>query len=261
LLGPPDGRYLARASADGPLEAVLVLTTLGAPERRRWRGKRGRDVESAEPESVPTTRVTVVRPEPFPSRAEAGEWLAALRSSGAGAELDAAFGLLNRALHAWRAAASDPYAGDVVLQRALVARIGFGDGEAVSHGRFTEAWELPPPGARKTRRSMEAPEERFAALVGGHGSPLAADELVLRARADLDAGRTREAALQARVALEALLAELQSPAIDGLAEQRPVVADAANQALRGEVAGPVAAGLGDAIEAMEVCCRRVRLGG
>ena len=105
----------------------------------------------------------------------------------------------------------------MALQRALVARIGLGDGESVADGRFAEAWELPPPGARRTRRSMEAPEERFAALVGGHGSPLAAEELVLRARADLDAGRTREAALQARVALEALLAELESPAVDGLA--------------------------------------------
>ena len=63
------------------------------------------------------------------------------------------------------------------------------------------------------------------------------------------------------MALEALLAELESPAIDGLAEQRPVVADAANQALRGEVAGPAAPGLGGAIEAMETCCRRVRLRG
>ncbi len=238
-----------------------MLTTLGAPERRRWRGKRGREVESAEPESVPTTRVTIVRPEPFPSRSEAGDWLATLRSSGAEAELSAALGLLNRALHAWRSAASDPYAGDVAVHRALVTRIGLGDGEAVAHGRFTEAWELPPPGARGTRRSMEAPEERFAALVGGHGSPLAADDLVLRARADLDAGRTREAALQARVALEALLAELQSPAVDGLAEQRPVVGDAANQALRGEVTGAALASLAGAIEAMETCCRRVRLSG
>ena len=42
---------------------------------------------------------------------------------------------------------------------------------------------------------------------------LACEELVLRARADLDAGRFREAALQARVALESLLAEM--PEIPG----------------------------------------------
>ena len=38
---------------------------------------------------------------------------------------------------------------------------------------------------------MEAPEERFAALLGGHETVLAAEELVLQARADLDAGRPR----------------------------------------------------------------------
>ena len=103
----------------------------------------------------------------------------------------------------------------MALERALVARIGLGDGESVADGRFAEAWELPPPGARRTRRSMEAPEERFAALLGGHASPLAAEELVLRARADVDAGRMREAALQARVALEALLAELGAGGVRG----------------------------------------------
>ena len=109
---------------------------------------------------------------------------------------------------------------------------------------------------------MEAPEERFAALVGGHGSPLAADELVLRARADLDAGRTREAALQARVALEALLAELGSPAVDGLAEQRPVGRRTRRTWLcAARWRRRSSPRLGDAIEAMETCCRRVRLGG
>ena len=237
-----------------------MLTTLGAPERRRWRGRRGRGLESAEPESVPTTRVTVVRPEPFASGAEAGRWLAELRSSGPADELDAALALLNRALHAWRTSAGDPYAGDVALHRALVTRIGLGDGEAVAGGRFSEAWELPATRGKRTRRSMEAPEERFAALLGGHGAPLAGEDLVLRARADLDAGRTRAAALQARVALEALLAELDSPAAEGLEDQRPVVAEAANLALRGEVPAAVGEGLGAAIAAMESCCRRVRLG-
>ena len=63
---------------------------------------------------------------------------------------------------------------------------------------------------------MEAPDERFAALLGAREQPLVAEELVLRARMDLDAGRPREAALQARVALEAL-------AEPGLAQLRPGV--------------------------------------
>ena len=98
---------------------------------------------------------------------------------------------------------------------------------------------------------MEAPEERFAALLGGRESPLAAEELVLRARADLDAGRPREAALQARVALEALLAELGRPPSTGLGASsgrrwptRPTWPCAASWQ-------PGPAGLGDAIERME----------
>ena len=56
---------------------------------------------------------------------------------------------------------------------------------------------------------MEAPDERFAALLGGREAALACEELVLRARADADAGRDREAALQARIALESLLSEME----------------------------------------------------
>ena len=45
-------------------------------------------------------------------------------------------------------------------------------------------------------------------MLGGRDSLLVGEELLLRARLDLDAGRPREAALQARIALEALLGEL-----------------------------------------------------
>ena len=62
---------------------------------------------------------------------------------------------------------------------------------------------------------MEAPEQRFAALVGARERAGVAEDLVLRARLDLDAGHLREAALQARVALEALLAESGAALPDG----------------------------------------------
>lgn len=250
-----------RDSGDGPPTAVLVMSTLGAPERRLWRGRRGRDLESADPEPVPTTRVTVVRPEAFGSRDAADEWLSGVRSSGGDDELDAALAVLNRALHAWRSAAADPYSGDVTTQRALVARIGFGDGEAVAGGRYAEAWELPAFGARRVRRSMESPEERYAAIIGGRDRGLAGEELVLRARMDLDAGRVREAALQARVALEALLAELPSGgAENNLGGDRGVVGDAANRALAGEVPAGLAAELAAAVARMEAALKRHRLG-
>ena len=147
---------------------MLVLTTLGAPERRRFKDRKGRRLQEAEPEPVPTNRATVVRAHPFASADEASAWLAEVQ----------------RGLRARRRRAGDggrgarprhctptawptpiPHARDVSPAQALVARIGYGDGNAVAEGRYEEAWELPRE-RRRTRRSMEAPEERFAALLG-----------------------------------------------------------------------------------------------
>lgn len=248
-----------RDAAGGSVRSILVLGTLGAPERRRLRGRRGRELADAEPEAVPTARATVVRPEPFAGRADAEAWLEGLRGEGAEGEVADAIAVINRALHGWRSATADPYAGDVAPSRALVARVGFGDGEAVAAGRFEQAWELPPRGEARTRRSMEAPEERFAALLGGRAEAHAGEELVLRARADLDAGRAREAALQARVALEALLTELARPG--ALSEQRGAVGDAANRALRGPLPPETLTALEAAVSEMESALRRMRLRG
>jgi hypothetical protein len=240
---------------------VLVLRTLGAPQRRFLAGRKGKSVDSAGPEPVPTSRATLVAPEPFSGgEDEARGWLADMRGDKdrAAEELERAVRRLNRVLHAQRVAAADPYARDVAADVALIARIGYGSGEEAADGRFAEAWELPRE-RRRTRRSMEAPEERFAAILGGREQALACEELVLRARADLDAGRVREAALEARVALEALLAELgseQPPAAD-----RGTVGDAANAALHGELPAELAAALADAVERMEAALKRHRLGG
>jgi tetratricopeptide (TPR) repeat protein len=252
---------MVRSGPEGPLDAVLVLGTLAAPERRRLRGRRARPVEEAEPEPVPTSRATVVRPEPFGSREEAGAWLEGLRANDSAmkGELDRALQILNRALRAHRAAAADPWLGEVSEERALVARIGYGRGEAIAEGRYGEALELPRAGARRVKRSMEAPEERFAALLGARSEALVGEELVLRARADLAAGRPREAALQARVALEALVAELPGEA--SLPDLRGAVAEAAGAALRGELGVAETASIEEAVQAMEAALRRHRLRG
>ncbi len=132
-------------------------------------------------------------------------------ATGCDAEADAAAVELNWLLRAHRAAAADPSARDVAAAGANVVRIGYGSGEQVADGRFTEAYELPPEDdSSKPRRRAAAlaPDERLAAILGGRDELLACEELVLRARSDIEAGRPREAALQARIALEALLAEL-----------------------------------------------------
>jgi hypothetical protein len=243
-----------RAEGDGPAEAVLVLRTLAAPERRLLRGRRPRPVERAEPEPVPTARATVVRPEPFGSREEADSWLASLRrdDDAVRAEVEAALRVVNRARAAQRAAAGDPYACDVSAAQALACRLGYGSGEVVAEGRFADAIELPRAGAGRPRRSMQAPDERFAALLGGREEPLLAEEHVLRARADLNAAREREAALEARIALEALVVELGE---DAPADQRERVRAAANTALEGGKPAEVE----EAVTAMEAAIRRRRL--
>jgi hypothetical protein len=245
-----------RGSAEEP-EHVIVLRTQGAPQRGVFRGRVPRRREEGEVEGVPTVRVSVVRAAPFASAEEASAWLDGLRSDKGALEAEAtqAAAALNRFLRAHRAAAADPWARDVSGEHALVVRVGHGEGDQVAEGRYAAAYELPrtPRGSRK--REDLAPAERLAAIVGGREEQLACEELVLRARADVDAGRPREAALQARIALEAVLAELDEP-VDA---DRAAVGDAANAALEGDPSPELQSAVAEAVEAMEAAVRRRRL--
>jgi hypothetical protein len=264
LLGPGDGRYMVRDDPDTEPETVLVLSTLAAPERRRLRGRKGKVVEQASPEAVPTSRATFVHTDSFATPDHAEVWLSAVRDDAErrDGELDRALATLNGALHAYRVSRADPYVRDVALDQALVTRIGFGSGDDAVAGMFKQAWELPRGGGVRAKRSMEAPEERFAALLSGRESVLACEELVLRARMDLGAGRAREAALQARVALEALLAELPRLAPDrrtALEVDRTAIGDAANAALRGDLPDELVEALDASVGRMEAALRTRRL--
>lgn len=266
LLGPRDGRFIVRRTPAAEPERVLVLGTLGARQRRLLSGRRGQTVEAAEPAPVPTTRATVIRADPVASPQEGDRWLSDLRSDrgAADAEVAGALAQINAAVHAHRVAPADPHARDVCARQALAVRIGYGAGEQVADGRYREAWELPGERAR-AKRSMESPDERLAAILGGREQALACEELVLRARTDVDAGRPREAALQARVALEALLAEAGGgqPARPRaqLESDRYAIGDAANAALRGELPPELAEAVTAAIGRMEAALRRRRLSG
>jgi hypothetical protein len=232
-LGPADGRYLRRRAGDGEPERIVALRTLGARERRLIGGRRPQAVsEAADAAPVPTVRATLIDAEPL---ADAQAWLDGLRGDSDSRDAYAERGLreLNAVLRAHRAAAADPYVREVARGHANVVRVGYGSGERVAEGRFDEAYEVPEPRPRRARAEGLAPQERLAAVLSGGGTVLVAEELVLRARLDLEAGRPREAALQARVALEALLAEL--PDESELAGHRESVAAAANAALAGEV--------------------------
>ena len=162
------------------------------------------------------TRATVIAADPLEGEARAEAWL----KDEAGALVGPALAVLNRALHASRIAAADPYAREVALRHALVTRIGYGTGEQVAEGRWSAARDLPPERPRIARESALRPQERFAALLAGRDAALACELLALRARLDLDLGRDREAALQLEAALGAGPAELESwRELDGMPER------------------------------------------
>lgn len=207
------------------------------------------------PEPVPTSRATIVRPKPFETAAEADEWLA-MPEPDREAEIAGATRELNFVLRSHRAAAADPYARDVRAEHALVVRLGYGTGEQVAEGRSERAIELPKGPAKRKRGEALAPQERLAAVLGGRDSLLVGEELLLRAQLDLDAGRPREAALQARIALEALLGELDDKFGAPLRALREQVAGAANSALDGDLDEADSAAVEDAVEQMLAAVRR-----
>ena len=107
----------------------------------------------------------------------------------------------------------------------------------------------------------------MAAVLRGSERLDACEPLLLRARADLDAGREREAALQLRVGLEALLAELDGAVSDPghgedmamLRERRGEAGEAANEALRGELSGATTTSVTELLERCERVLRRRRV--
>ena len=223
------------------------MQTLGAPRPARRR-RRAREAEHGPPGELPLTRITAVRAEPFAGDAEAEAWLREIgtNTDALAAAADEGVLLLNRALAAQRAASGDPYVQERHADGALAVRVGYGSGDQVAEGEWMAARELEPgaTGGRRARRDAElSPQERVAAVLGGREQLDACETLIVRARLDLDAGRSREAALQLRIGVEALLVELRDALTDPghgedmalLSERRGEVGEAANVALRGEL--------------------------
>jgi hypothetical protein len=237
-----------------------VLSTLGAAQRRFMRrGKPIAVADASEAAAVPVARATLIHAEPLASADDGDRWLSRLRGDPAAldAEVDDAARELNSVLRAHRAAAADPYVREVSRSVANAVRVGYGSGDQVADGHFTEAYELPADDRRARRAEAMAPLERLAAVLSGTEVIGASEELVLRARLDVDAGRFREAALQARIALEALLAEHSGEGAAGLSEHRKAVGDAANAALQGELAPELTDAVAAAVQEMRRVLHRV----
>jgi hypothetical protein len=149
---------------------VLIVQTFGAPHpaKRPRRRRKAKPVEPpAEPETVPVTRVTVAEAKPFESPEAAAAWLEETASDQRRRIDHALEGveLLNTALGALREAAEDPLIADVGAANALVIRIGFGSGEELADGEWTEARQLPPPGPR--RHEQLDPQRQVANRLAG----------------------------------------------------------------------------------------------
>jgi hypothetical protein len=254
---------------------VLVVETIAAPPRPNRRRRRPRDAEAAAaPPEVPVARATAIRAfEPFEEPEDAAAWLAA--ASADEAELDrvvaTGIALVNDALHAHAVAAADPFVAALAPERAIAVRVGYGSGEETAEGAYSAAREVDvqTTGASRRKRRQEdlRPQERVAAVLRGRESADACETLLLRARADLDAGRRREAALQLRVGIEALLGELPEALDDDdhrddiatLRNRQPAIEAVAERALKGDLPPEAETEVGEGLKIAERILRRRRV--
>ena len=242
-MGLPVGRWVIREPGAESPQQVLVVQQLDAPGHRRAKKLKGEPL----PSELPLTRVTVIDAE-----------------SAGSAELtpDLAFGLVGRAMTANRIArvsADDPGHPP----EPLATRTGIGTGQQVADGVWMEAVELPASSARKGRRKASSTDERFAALLSGRESVPACALLVIRARADLDCGRNREAALMVNSALSAALVELGNELpeerLSQLADLQDPLSEAAALAQGGEVDAGQLESVANALKLLEAGLRSLSI--
>jgi len=284
VLGPADGRYLVRGEADGEPEHVVVLGTLGAGRASGGRDATGRrgslprlgrsrglgPQATPEPAPVPTTRATVIDPVSLSAEQQAQAWLAEIDAD---RDVYGAVAVVNRVLHFHRIASADPYVHEASPAQAVVIRAGWGEGEQVADGRWLHAREVYwSPQKRRSvmsrwrptgeRSAALRPQERLARLLGAKGKTLLCEELVLRARLDLEHERPRIAALELDRAYLAALPELRAEGRQDLAiriaeleQLRPGVAKQAEAVLGEDAEEPDEEVLGHALGRLEAALR------
>jgi hypothetical protein len=247
---------------------VVVFKTLGAPRRHMLRDRRARRVgeaDGSDPEPVAVTRVTVVPASGFEGAEEAKRWLERCRGDEQLQQslTEEALQLVNRAVHAHRVAAADPYVHDVTRAQAQRVRVGYGTGTELIDARSSQAYDLPLQPGRRARRALLAPQEELAGILGRRRRVHVSEDLALRARMDLDQGRSAQAALQLAAAIEALAAELEReqeshPRLDAVARRRDAARELSREALEGSLSDERADELSELLAELERGLRRRR---
>lgn len=229
-IGPEEGRYLVGGEEDGGAD-VLQIRVVGAPPLRDGKLLRR---NRAVPVDEGTREVSVLRvtwigaSQPDARKFDAEARLERLRREEGEREelIDAVLGVVNLAIRAHRAGARDPYVAELTRQDPREVRVGFGTAQELSRGAWTEAFRPPPPRMPRMQRSERlGPTDVVVLALGGRLGLLQAEDLALRALCDVDQGRPRAAAVQARACVELLAAELRE-----VAAERPEVAAWAEEA-------------------------------
>jgi hypothetical protein len=268
-IGLDDGRYLVRPADGDPDDddTVLVVQTMGAPTAGRRPPRKLRRPRTAAPEDpppeVPITRLTVI-PARTIDAGRLGSELDALRADADATEEAIAGGLreVNRVVRAHRIASQDPYGHEIGRLTPIAVRVGVGTGPELADGRWTQAFTVPAPERRQRRAEALRPQERLAELLSGREPIDVCETLLLRARADLDQSRPREAAIQLSQGLDALLAELPDRAGPGQEEdlatlraRRDSISAIASAAFRAE---PPVEEVNELAETLRICERVLR---
>lgn len=248
---------------------VVIFRTLSAVRRpSRWarRPKRA-EPGQASPAEVPVSRVTVIGATGFEDEADATAWLERCRRNEAERHdlIQESLLVVNRAVHGHRVAGSDPYVRDVDANQAQSVRVGYGTGDDVVEGHWKDAYDLPAGSrTRSSRRQMLAPQEELAGILSGKKAAYVSDDLVLRARLDLDQGRSEQAALQLRSGVDALIAEMSrdvpESGMGGLDAQAAAAGSLATAALQGKLSDERVDELRETIAQVERVQRRRRYG-
>ncbi|MEX0992444.1 MAG: hypothetical protein WDZ37_00445 [Solirubrobacterales bacterium] len=250
-----------RGDRDAEELAVIAVKTLGARPRPML-GQRRRSRQAGEPggdpDPVAITRITVIAAEPFENEQAARSWLASTRSrDSANAYVTQGIELANRVVRAHRIAAWNPYEVEFSRERTYRIRIGFGPGDQLAEGLWSEARSVSGGSESRLRRSRIDPGSAVAEMLSGRRPAYVGDDLLLRARLDLDQGHVNQAAIQAHAAAAALAAEPRKGDQEGDLQPEPDrLTELQRLALRGELDAQSAQELEEIVSALERTARR-----